>query len=96
MPETFEILAVTGTLMLKTALDAAARSRVLAFIDERFQACFGAEVEDDSPTLIGGFDCDGALVAAFGLRDSEQRFLLRALSRRAAGDRRCSARSTTR
>lgn len=74
MPETFEDFAVRHTLTLKSALDAAARLRVLAFMNERFQACFGAEVEDDSPTLIGGFDGDGALVAAFGLRDWQSGF----------------------
>ncbi len=74
MSGTFEDFAVGNTLTLKTALDAAARRRVLTFVRERFQACFGAEVEDDSPTLIGGFGCDGALVAAFGLRDGKSGF----------------------
>lgn len=74
MPEAFEILARRHALTLKIALDAPARGRLLAFIRERFHACFGAEVEDDSPTLVGGFDRDGALVAAFGLRDSDSGF----------------------
>jgi hypothetical protein len=74
MPESFENFAVRDGLSLEVALDAVARQRVLAFIAERFQACFGAQVEDDSPTLIGGFDGDGALVAAFGLRDWKSGF----------------------
>ena len=74
MPGTFEDFAVGNALTLKAAFDADARRRVLAFVRERFQACFGAEVEDDSPTLVGGFDCDGGLVAAFGLRDWKSGF----------------------
>jgi Thermostable hemolysin len=74
MPEAFEILASKGALVLKIARGDAARSRVLAFIRQRFQTCFGATVEDDTPTLIGGFDGSGALVAGFGLRDSASGF----------------------
>jgi len=94
MPESFENFAMRDGLTLKSAIDAAARQRVLAFIRERFDACFGAHVEDDSPTLIGTFDGEGALVAAFGLRDWRSGFfcehyldepLERALSR-AFGD----------
>ena len=94
MPESFEDFAMRDGLTLKAAVDVAARQHVLAFIRERFDACFGAQVEDDSPTLIGGFDVEGALVVAFGLRDWKSGFfceqyldepLERALSR-AFGD----------
>jgi len=74
MPEAFKVLAYHDALTLKIALDAPARARLLGFIRERFHLCFGAEVEDDSPTLVGGFDRDGVLVAGFGLRDSSSGF----------------------
>lgn len=74
MPEAFDVLAHHDALTLKIALDAPARARLLGFIRERFHAWFGAEVEDDSPTLVGGFDRDGTLVAGFGLRDCASGF----------------------
>jgi len=66
----FRTLANTDSMALRVALSEFARSRVLHFIRNRFRTCFGAAVDDDSPTLIGVFDAGGALAAAFGLRDS--------------------------
>jgi hypothetical protein len=70
----FRTFANTDSLALRIALTEFARSRVLHFIRNRFGACFGAVVDDDSPTLIGAFDGAGTLTAAFGLRDSTSGF----------------------
>jgi hypothetical protein len=70
----FRTFATTDSLALRIAHSEFARSRVLHFIRNRFHACFDAVVDDDSPTLIGGFDGSGALTAAFGLRDSTSGF----------------------
>lgn len=67
-------LARSASLTLQIASDAAARARVLDFIRERFLACFDAEIDDDSPTLVGAFDPAGVLIAAFGLRDASSGF----------------------
>lgn len=67
-------LARSESLTLKIAPDAAARGHVLDFIRERFFACFDAEIDDDTPTLVGAFDSAGILIAAFGLRDASSGF----------------------
>jgi hypothetical protein len=67
-------LARSESLTLKIASDGPARARVLDFIRERFFACFHAEIDDDTPTLVGAFDSAGALIAAFGLRDASSGF----------------------
>jgi len=66
-------LAVSETLTLKVATGDV-RSRTFDFIRERFRACFEAEVDDDTPTLVGAFDSAGLLIAAFGLRDVSSGF----------------------
>jgi len=70
----FRTFATSDSLALRTAQSEFARSRVLHFIRNRFRACFGAAVDDDSPTLVGMFDGSGTLTAAFGLRDSASGF----------------------
>ena len=69
-----EILAGNARLTLTCAGDAGSRGQVLAFIRQCFLDHFGAEVDDDSPTLVGAFDADLGLVAAFGLRDAASGF----------------------
>jgi len=66
-------LAGSESLTLKVATGNA-RGRVFDFIRERFRACFEAEVDDDTPTLVGAFDSAGVLIAAFGLRDASSGF----------------------
>ncbi len=66
--------ARSESLTLKVAVDDAARGRVLDFVRERFFACFDAEIDDDTPTLVGAYDSAGALIAAFGLRDASSGF----------------------
>ena len=73
-PHGSEILAGNARLTLARAGDAASREQVLGFIRQCFLDHFGAEVDDDSPTLVGAFDPDAGLVAAFGLRDAVSGF----------------------
>jgi len=70
----FRTFATTDSLALRIAESEFARTRVLHFIRNRFRSCFGAVVDDDSPTLVGVFDGTGTLTAAFGLRDSASGF----------------------
>ena len=70
----FRTFANTDSLALRIAQTESARTRILQFIRDRFRTCFGAAVDDDSPTLIGVFDGSGTLTAAFGLRDSTSGF----------------------
>lgn len=72
--DAYSTLARSESLTLKIATADAARERVLDFVRERFLACFEAEVDDDSPTLVGVFDSSGSLIAAFGLRDASSGF----------------------
>lgn len=69
-----EPLAGDGELILFRAVAPEARNRILAFIQHRFRAAFGAEVDDDVPELVGGYNSDGTLVAAYGLRCHEDGF----------------------
>ncbi len=72
--DAYSILGRSKTLELKIATGDAARGQVLEFIRGRFLACFEAEVDDDSPTLVGVFDSARSLIAAFGLRDASSGF----------------------
>lgn len=67
--ESFEPLAKGKSLTLKSARDKGARARVFDFTRRCFHTHYDADIEDDSPVVIGAFDGSGALVAAFGLRD---------------------------
>ena len=70
----FEFLTGTGELSLEVPVTPRARERVLDFIRAQFMSHFGAEVDDDAPTLVGAFDSGGDLIAAFGLRGSADGF----------------------
>jgi hypothetical protein len=70
----FETLTETESMSLRLALTPAARQEVLFFIRQQFMAHYGALVHDDAPTLLGAFDAEGTLIAAFGLRRAEDGF----------------------
>ena len=70
----FEILSSSDELTLCTPVTPAARQQILSFVRSQFLAHFGADVDDDAPTLVGGFDASGVLIAAFGLRRSADGF----------------------
>ncbi len=70
----FETLASIDDLCLRQAMTPGARADVLTFIRGQFRTHYGAEVEDDAPTLVGGFDASGNLIAAFGLRTENDGF----------------------
>lgn len=57
-------------LRLAPARDPAARAAVVNFVSERFHSCHGAHVADDAPEWVGVYQPDGALAAAFALRDT--------------------------
>ncbi len=67
-------MARPPSLRLTAPVSGSARDHVLAFVQARFLERYGARVPDDSPLMAGAFDADGALVAAFGLRDSAAGF----------------------
>lgn len=64
----------TADIELRCAESAAARGTLLDFIQRQFRCCYAAEVDDDAPMLVGGYDGSGGLVAAFALRDSATGF----------------------
>lgn len=70
----FELLAGNDEFSLEMPVTPMARAQVLNFIRSQFMSHFGAEVDDDAPTLVGAFDTDGRLIAAFGLRRSPDGF----------------------
>jgi hypothetical protein len=72
--EDFETLAASDNLELRLALTPQGRSQVLAFIRQQFMTHYDALVDDDAPSLIGGFDVGGDLIAAFGLRRAQDGF----------------------
>ncbi len=61
-------------MILRRAVSAEGRTELLELVTRRFLERFGAQVADDSPELVGGFDPQGRLVAAFGLRSADSGF----------------------
>ncbi len=70
----FQTIAGSDGIKLRLALTSQARSQILAFIRGQFMAHYDAEVDDDAPSLIGGFDERDNLIAAFGLRIAQDGF----------------------
>jgi len=70
----FETLTGSDGIELRLALTPQARSRILAYIRGQFMAHYDAVVDDDTPSLIGGFDASDNLIAAFGLRVAQDGF----------------------
>lgn len=70
----FAPLATRGSYHLMEAVDDVSHRQLRAFICEQFQTHFGAEVPDDTPRLLGIFDQDAELVAAFGIRTRDDGF----------------------
>lgn len=70
----FAPVAAHASYHLMEAVNDESRKLLRSFIDEQFRAHFGAQVPDDAPRLLGIFDPGGELVAAFGIRTSEDGF----------------------
>lgn len=64
----FAPVAGRGACRLMQATDAEAHRLLKDFICMQFRTHFAAEVPDDTPHLLGVFDQDGTLQAAFGIR----------------------------
>ncbi len=70
----YRTVTASSTMILRRAVNAEGRAELLELVTRRFLQRFGAQVADDSPELVGGFDPRGRLVAAFGLRDARSGF----------------------
>lgn len=64
----FAPIATRGSYHLMEAIAAEAHEQLQRFISVQFRTHFDAEVPDDTPRLLGIFDAQGTLLAAFGVR----------------------------